>query len=100
MIAQGAVGGKIAGDTLQLCVKARVAQLLPDLSDDVRIVVRVFGDAKGLADGCQLKGLVDATSKMQQFTRGLSRSHALLDFVDVGNDFAAEKVSGESTTDK
>jgi hypothetical protein len=95
LIAQGAAGGKIAGDTLQLCVKARVAQLLPDL-EDVRIVVRVFGDAKGLADGCQLKGLVDATSKMQQFTRGLTNSHALLDFVDVGNDFAAEKVSGQS----
>lgn len=96
MIAQGAVGGKIAGDTLQLCVKARVAQVLPETSEEVRIVVRVFGDSKALADGCQLKGLVDASSRMQLFTRGLTNSHALVDFVDIGNDFAAEKVSGKS----
>ena len=67
------------------------------MPSDIRIVVRVYANVKGLADVCTKADLITSPSMMEDFTRGFTRGKMLFDFVDVGygKDRADGKVAGK-----
>lgn len=64
---------------------------------DIKVVVHVYADIKSLAEVCFRAGLVDAESRLLNFTYGFSHGKPLFDFIDTGNgaEVAACKITGE-----
>jgi hypothetical protein len=57
---------------------------MPYLSHDIRIVVRIYANTKGLARACALARIVESPSYVEQFAKGFTQSQPLFDFVDTG----------------
>ena len=57
---------------------------MPNLPPDVKIVVRMYANLKGLADAVFRSGLVEKPIFVEEFMRGFTANNPLFDFVDVG----------------
>jgi hypothetical protein len=70
---------------------------MPLLPHDIKIVVRVYANTKGLARACALARVVDSPIMVEQFARGFTQSQPLFDFVDTGEgkERADYKIKGE-----
>ncbi|KAH0547914.1 hypothetical protein GP486_008345 [Trichoglossum hirsutum] len=77
-------GGKEAAGMLSFSLRESIQRSMPSLSHDIRIVVRVYANTKGLARACALAGIVASPAVMEQFARGFTQSQPLFDFVDTG----------------
>lgn len=93
---QGEIGGKQAATLLHTAVYDWALAKIPECPEDVKIVVRVYANLKGLADVCVRSGLVQIPGLIEEFARGFTRSKTMFDFVDVGagKDRADAKISG------
>ncbi|KAH9827470.1 zinc finger protein [Teratosphaeria destructans] len=92
----GENGGRRAADALNRAVKRWTAENVVDCKTlDVKVVVRVFANIKGLATVCTNGGIISSPDVLEQFARGFTRGNNLFDFVDVGygKDRADSKVS-------
>ncbi|KAI9827352.1 MAG: hypothetical protein M1819_006995 [Sarea resinae] len=78
-------GGKDAAGLLNNAVRDYLETNLPRLSSDVKIIVRIYANIKGLAETCFKAGLVERPSKVEEFAKGFTGSKQLFDFVDVGS---------------
>ena len=97
LLRQGESGGKQAASLLHGAVLAWAMEKVLDCPGDVKIVVRVYANIKGLAEVCAKVGLVDSPARVEEFARGFTCGKLLFDFTDVGagKDRADEKISGE-----
>jgi len=95
----GEQGGKRAAEAFHDAVAQWAAINVVECPADVRVVVRVYANLKGLADSCTKAGLITSPTLVEDFARGFTRGKTLFDFVDVGcgQDTAVGKVVGESS---
>ncbi|KAI9774907.1 MAG: hypothetical protein M1840_000123 [Geoglossum simile] len=77
-------GGKEAGSILSYSLREFIQREMPYLSHDIRIVVRIYANTKGLARACALARIVESPSYVEQFAKGFTQSQPLFDFVDTG----------------
>lgn len=91
----GEEGGRQSATVLSSAV-TQWSSNLADCPKDVKIVVRVYANLKGLAKVCHDSGIVDHPAKLEDFARGFTRGKTLCDFVDVGpgKDRADGKITG------
>ena len=97
LVQKGETGGKEAAGQLWTAVRDYVRLNMPDLSSDYKIVTRLYANLKGLGETFRKAGIVEDSSIVENFARGLTGSKQLFDFVDVGSgkDRADEKISGK-----
>lgn len=90
-------GGHSAAKFLYDSVRAQIAETMPNLPPDVKIVVRVYANLKGLAEAAFRSGLVENPAFVEDFLRGFTANNPLFDFVDVGprRDRTLIKISGK-----
>lgn len=95
----GEAGGKQAATVLHKAVLEWAITSVVEVPADVRIVVRVYANIKGLGDVCTKAGLISSPTQLEDFARGFTRGNTLFDFVDVGygKDRADGKLAGQST---
>ncbi|KAK2739610.1 hypothetical protein FQN55_009346 [Onygenales sp. PD_40] len=91
---QGEQGGKDAANQLWAAVRDYTTRNLPNISSP-KIITRVYGNVKGLAEACYKAGIIDRPGLVDEFMRGFNGSRLLFDFVDVGSgkDRADDKIS-------
>ncbi|KXL41833.1 hypothetical protein M433DRAFT_146227 [Acidomyces richmondensis BFW] len=80
----GEDGGKNAAILLHDIVQRWAVENVIDCTTDVKIVVRVYANLKGLADGLMKTGVLSSSSQLEDFTRGFTNGKTLFDVVDVG----------------
>lgn len=96
LIKKGEAGGKESAAILWSSTRDYVHNVIPDLSTDYKIVVRIYANLKGLGDVCHRAAILENPSTIENFARGFTGSKQLFDFVDVGigKDRADDKISG------
>lgn len=79
-----------------ICNSDMIPQVV-EVPSNVRVAVRVYANAKGLADTLTRAQLIDSPSRFEEFTCGFTRGKTLCDFIDVGygKDRADGKVAGK-----
>jgi hypothetical protein len=93
---QGALGGQTAATTLENAVLNWARSAIADIPDDTKIVVRIYGNIRAIAETCAQHGMVDSPSRFEDFVRAFNSTSPLFDFVDVGSSGAAhDKVIGK-----
>lgn len=90
LVHKGEAGGKEAGSLLQQAIRAQIATL--GVPRDCQIIVRALGDLEDLTEHCRNFSINDPGFEMQSFTRGLTKSNALFDFIDTEDSY--DKLSG------
>ncbi len=98
MLQDGELGGKRATAQLSRHVHDYIAQTLPEMPSNYKIVARVYANLKGLTETCFMAGVTpDNPYATSEFARGFTGSKQLYDYVDVGmgKDRADEKISGK-----
>lgn len=95
LVAKGAAGGEAAADLLETCVKRYIADEMPHLPSNCEVVVKIYANTKGLSDVYHRSGVVNHPSKLDDFSRSLTRRKPLFDWIDVGSgrDSADAKIS-------
>ena len=93
----GEHGGKQAADMLKKSVSSWSKSL--ELSEGVQIAVRIYANARGLADTCRKAGIVSSPEVVEDFFRGFTQGDDLFNFIDVGSgkDRADNKMKGENS---
>lgn len=93
----GEEGGKRAATLLHTAVTEWSLANVVDLPRDVKIVVRVYANIKGLANVLYKNGIIERPETLEDFARGFTRGKTLFDFVDVGygKDRADGKMAGK-----
>ncbi|KAF2024785.1 hypothetical protein EK21DRAFT_77906 [Setomelanomma holmii] len=91
---RGEAGGRHAASQLYSAVSEYVDERTTDVPLNVRIVCRIYANARGLTEVLLRKGIIDDKSVFEDFTRGFTRGKSMFDFVDVGSgkDRADEKI--------
>lgn len=97
LLKKGESGGKESASILWSATRDYVHRLIPDLSSDFKIVVRIYANLKGLGDVCHRAAILENPATVENFARGFTGSKQLFDFVDVGigKDRADDKISGK-----
>ncbi|KAH7082404.1 hypothetical protein FB567DRAFT_531213 [Paraphoma chrysanthemicola] len=92
---QGHDGGRKAAWNLQTCVKDYFEKSEPDLAS-MPVVVKAFANGDGLSKFLANSVVTKHSTSLWDFAKGFSQSHALSDFVLVGNgrDRADKKIKG------
>ncbi|KAK5711479.1 hypothetical protein LTR17_018415 [Elasticomyces elasticus] len=80
----GETGGTKAAAVLHDAIRDWVATSVHDCPPDVKVIVRVYANIKGLADACTKAGVIASPNQFEEFARGFTRGKTLFDFVDVG----------------
>ncbi|GAB7357987.1 hypothetical protein MBLNU230_g0154t1 [Neophaeotheca triangularis] len=86
----GERGGRKAAVALHGAVSEWAVQTVTQCPSNVKIIVRVYANIRGLVDICTRAGIVDSPGKMEDFARGFNGSMALCDFIDAPNGNSAE----------
>ena len=96
LIKSGEEGGRQAANSLWNALSDRIENAL-EFPPDIKIVVRVYANIKGLGDTCHKAGILSRPSLLEDFARGFTGAKQLFDFVDVGmgKDRADDKIGGE-----
>ena len=58
---------------------------MPDLHDDLEIVVRVYGNLRGLGKTLVDNMILDQHEDLSRFVCGFNKKFALFDIIDAGN---------------
>ena len=89
-------GGKAAAFQLTKSIKEYYQARLPELRSDLKVVVHVYANLKGLGRTYSDAGLIQHPAEIMEFVRGFNMAHALDDFIDAGDgkECADEKVRG------
>ncbi|KAK3679988.1 hypothetical protein LTR78_000365 [Recurvomyces mirabilis] len=85
-IEDGEAGGKVAATTLQNAILdwATTSNNVLECPPDVKVVVRVYLNLKGLGEACAKAGLISSPAVLEEFARGFTRGKTMFDVVDVG----------------
>lgn len=97
LLKKGEAGGKESAAILWSATRDYVNEVMPDLSSNYKIVVRIYANLKGLGEVCHRATILENPATAENFARGFTGSKQLFDFVDVGigKDRADDKISGE-----
>ena len=97
MVRKGEAGGKEAASRLWSAVRDHVDEIMPSLTNEYKIVTRIYANLKGLAAASFQAGIVERASLVEDFARGFTGSKQLFDFIDVGSgkDRADDKICGK-----
>lgn len=89
--------GQQASTLLHNAVAEWAASEIAECPENVKIVVRIYANLKGLGDVCARAGVVSQSYVIEDFARGFTRGKTLFDFIDVGSgkDRADGKISGK-----
>ncbi|KAL8686608.1 MAG: hypothetical protein Q9218_006989 [Villophora microphyllina] len=79
------IGGQLAAQHLRDATLNYIKAELPDLNHDIKILVRVYANMKGLSKLYCDANILDHREQFEKFTRSFNMSHSLCDFVDAGN---------------
>lgn len=92
----GERGGRKAAITLHHAVSEWAVRNVTECPRNVKIIVRVYANLRGLMEVCDKAGIVDSPGKVEDFARGFNSSMALCDFLDAPNGNSAEaKITGK-----
>ena len=97
LLKQDEVGGRIAATMLHNTIHEWATSNVQECPAEVKVVVRVYANIKGLADVCTKAGIVEHPSRVEEFTRGFTCGKTLFDYIDVGagKDRADGKIAGK-----
>ena len=85
MVKEFEAGGKHAAQTLRTNVVKYVKCSLPEVSHDVKVVIRVYCDIRGLSQTYVMANVLEEKENLERFVHGFSMAHPLCDFIDAGD---------------
>ena len=97
LLPKGEEGGKIAANAIKHAALDWARTNVPETPDEVKVIVRVYADVRGISNACTKAGIINHPSLLQDFVHGFTSCDPLFDFIDVGTgtDAADQKVVGE-----
>ncbi|KAJ4509760.1 hypothetical protein HRR83_006918 [Exophiala dermatitidis] len=84
LLCKGENGGKEAASNISSAVDAFVAQHLPHLRSP-NVVTRIYANVKSLSETLSKLKIIERTSLLDEFARGLNSAELSFDFVDAGS---------------
>lgn len=78
-------GGEEAAQLLGSSITNYLKDELPDFPVDLDVVVRVYGNLRGLSRTLVDNGILDQHEDLGRFICGFNKKFALFDFIDAGN---------------
>ncbi|KAI9758431.1 MAG: hypothetical protein M4579_003060 [Chaenotheca gracillima] len=79
------LGGEQAATQLKISVKRHVEECLPKLRLNLKIVIRIYLNLRGLGKTYYDAKILDTPTDFERFVRGFNKSCPLSDIVDAGN---------------
>ncbi|KAL8698943.1 MAG: hypothetical protein Q9201_006289 [Fulgogasparrea decipioides] len=90
-------GGREAAQRLRDAATDYLRKQIPDLKHDAKIVIRVYGNMKGLSKLYCDADILDQREQFETFARAFNMNHPLCDYVDAGNgkECSDDKIRGK-----
>ncbi|KAF2087948.1 hypothetical protein K490DRAFT_65228 [Saccharata proteae CBS 121410] len=92
LLRKGTFGGEKAAKILQSGFLQKVRVDRPEIDDESKIRIAIYGNLRDLGDICWREGIVSDPGIVKDFARGFSSPRIHCDFIDVGPGCTAAKV--------